>query len=126
MIDAIGRVMLYVNNPRSVADFWVQKIGFVELNQAPAPDGTISVEIAPSKQADTTFVLFDRNVIAKYEPELTLGTPSVLLSCSDIDATHKIYASKGVAVGEIMTVQGMRTFNFPDNEGNYFAVRELI
>lgn len=125
MIDAIGRVMLYVNNPRSVADFWVQKIGFIELSQNPAPDETVSVEIAPSKQADTTFVLFDRNVIAKYEPELTLGTPSILFSCSDIEETHKAYAARGISVGEIVTIQGMRTFNFPDNEGDYFAVREL-
>lgn len=125
MIDAIGQVMLYVKDPRSVADFWVQKLGFVELEQQPAPDGTISVEIAPTKQAGTSFVLFSRDVIAKYEPELTLGTPSILLNSHDLDASHKDFAAKGVAVGEVMTMQGMRTFNFSDNEGNYFAVREV-
>lgn len=125
MIDGIGRIMLYIKDPRAVADFWVQKVGFVEIGQQPGPDGTVVVEIAPAKLPGTTLVLYSRDVIAKYEPELSLGTPSILLSSHNLDDTHKAMRAKGVAVGEITEAQGMRTFNFPDIEGNYFAVREV-
>lgn len=125
MITAIGRVMIYVNNPRAVADFWIHKIGFVEIQQQPAPDNTVSVEIAPAKQADTSFVLFSKDMIAKYEPELTLGTPSIMLNCSNLEQTHTDLQAKGVAASEIAEMGGLKTFNFPDNEGNYFAIREV-
>lgn len=125
MIDAIGRVMLYVKNPREVADFWVGKVGFVEIAQQAAPDDTVSVEIAPTGRAETTFVLFSRDVIAKYEPELTLGTPSILFSSRDLEAAYAQMKAKGVTVGDLVDMQGMRTFNFADCEGNYFAVREV-
>ncbi len=126
MIEAIGRVMLYVMNPRAVADFWIEKIGFIEIGEQPGPDNTVSVEIAPKAGADTTFVLFSREVIAKYEPDLTLGVPSILLSSSDLDADFAAFTAKGVTMGKLIEMQGMRTFNFADIEGNYFAVREMI
>lgn len=125
MIESIGRVMLYVKDPRSVANFWIDKLGFVQLDEQPAPDNTISVEVAPSKKADTSFVLFSSDVIAKYSPELTLGTPSILLSTKNINELHASLKAKGVAVGDIVDMEGMLTFNFPDNENNYFAVRQV-
>ncbi len=125
MIDAVGRVMLYVNNPREVADFWTQKLGFVEVDTKPGPEGTLQIEVTPTKGADTTLVLFNREVIARLEPELPLGAPSILFSCHNLEETHKTLKAKGVQVGEIGEIEGMKTFNFPDIEGNYFAVREV-
>ncbi|MFV0400894.1 MAG: VOC family protein [Oscillospiraceae bacterium] len=125
MIDSIGRVMLYVGDPRAVADFWTQKVGFVEIGQQPGPDGTVQVEVAPTAQADTTFVLYSREMISKYEPEMSLGIPSILFSSRNLDDTHRGLQEKGVPVGEITETGGMRSFNFSDIEGNYFAVREV-
>lgn len=124
MIHAIGRVMLYVQDPKKAAEFWIEKMGFVKIEERPAPGRTVSIEIAPTLQADTRFVLYNKEMIAKYEPGLTLGIPSILLSCENLEETNEQLKEKGVHVGEIVVMQGVKTFNFADNEGNYFAVRE--
>lgn len=125
MIEAVGQVMLYVQNPRVVADFWVRQAGFVELGQQVGPEGAVVIEVAPSLQADTTLVLYSRDMVAKYEPELSLGTPSIVFSSRNLAETHRTLQANGVKTGEPTEIYGMLTFNFADNEGNYFAVREI-
>lgn len=125
MIDQFGRVMVYVENPRAVADFWIEKVGFIEVEVGRMDNGIISVEIAPNNHSDTNMVLFDREFVAKNSPMLHLGTPSILFSTYDIQEMRKQLVEKNVDCGEIMEFGGMVTFNFPDIEGNYFAVREI-
>lgn len=122
MIDSIGQVMLYVKNPIAVADFWIDKIGFVVIGQAPAPGGSNSIEIAPTPQSVTHFVLFDREQIAKMDPELNLGTPSIMFNTNNVSELHKKLEAEGITVGKIIDIMGKKTFNFSDPEGNYFAV----
>ncbi len=125
MIDQFGQVMVYVKDPRVVADFWTAKVGFTEVKQDEMEGKVISVEISPNTTSDTHIVLFDCEFVKKFSPEINLGAPSILFSTYDIKAMHKNMKDSGVAVGDVMELQGMVTFNFPDPEGNYFAVREI-
>lgn len=125
MIDKFGRVMVYVENPRAVADFWIEIIGFKEIEVGNGETGVLSVEIAPNDHSDTNIVLFDRDFVAKNSPIVNLGSPSILFSTFDIQEMRRNLVEKGVQCGEIMEFGGMTTFNFSDIEGNYFAVREI-
>lgn len=129
MIDLFGQIMIYVDDPHEVANFWVDKVGFVKLGEGdgagPDENGARWAEVSPTKTSDTAMVFFDRKVIAKLDPELDLATPSILFSTYDLEKTLDEFHEKGITTGEIVEMMGMRSFNFSDNEGNYFAIREV-
>ncbi|WP_430536064.1 VOC family protein [Listeria rocourtiae] len=123
MINKIGQVMLYVNDQEALAKFWTEKVGFVILSEnAPgAPERWI--EIAPAKDAATTFVLQDKVAVGKAQPEMNLGTPSILLYGDNLDAMYEDFKAKGITVGELVDIPNFgRVFNFADIENNYFAI----
>ena len=124
MINKFGKVMVYVKDPRTVADFWIRKIGFTEVSQQKMNNQVLSIELAPSKLSDCHLVLFDRAIVEEMSEGISLGTPSILFGSYDISAMRSDLISKGVTVGEIVET-GSRTFNFSDVEGNYFAVEEI-
>ena len=125
MIDKFGRVMIYVNDPKAVADFWTDKMGFIIGRVTTNETGVLSVELTPNDISDAGIVLFDRDVVQKMEPELNLGTPSILFSSYNIKDMRDKLIEKGVNVGDIIEMNGALTFNFSDPEGNYFAVEQL-
>ncbi|GLC90030.1 VOC family protein [Lysinibacillus piscis] len=123
MIQQIGQVMLYVNDQDAALKFWTEKIGFVvvaEQNEA----GMRWIEIAPSTEAQTSFVLHNKEVIAKMQPELNLGTPSIMFYANNIEALYQDFQTKGIKVGDLVTMPMGRVFNFADPENNYFALIE--
>lgn len=123
MIQKIAQVMLYVNDPKKVAAFWVDALGFVKIREEDT-QGVIQIAIAPTENSETQFVLFERAVIEKMEPELNFGTPSILLASQELDALYQKLKSAGVTVGKLVDMPQGRVFNFADPEGNYFAVME--
>lgn len=125
MIDKFGQVMIYVKNPRECADFWINKIGFKEIQVIQTETGILSIELAPNSSSDTSIVLFDSEVVRQFSPELSLTTPSILFSSYNIKEMRDSLIEKGVTVGEIVEMPNQKTFNFVDIEGNYFAVREI-
>ncbi len=82
------------------------------------------IEIAPTKEAETSIVLHNKEFIAKMQPELNLNTPSMLFFTENIEQLHKKLVDKKVAVGEIVNMPAGKAFNFADYEGNYFAIME--
>jgi lactoylglutathione lyase len=125
MIDRFGKVIIYVNDPKAVADFWVDKIGFTKIKVEMHETGILSVELTPNNTSDASIVLFDRSIVKKMSPEINLGTPSILFSSYDIREMRNNLISNGVKVGEFMEVGDSLTFNFSDIEDNYFAVQEI-
>lgn len=125
MISRFGKVMIYVNDPRAAADFWVGKIGFIEVGAEQYEGGTLSVELTPDLRSDASIVLFDRGVVEKMSPELHLGTPSILFMSPDAREMRETLMRRGVTVGETAERGGSITFNFSDPEGSYFAVQEI-
>jgi lactoylglutathione lyase len=122
MINKIGQVMLYVNNQDESRDFWTQKLGFEVI--AEETNGPMRwIEIAP-KGAATSIVLHSKEFIAKMNPEMNLGTPSIMYHTENFDELYSDLKNKNIKVGEIMEHPAGRVFNFADNEENYFAVSE--
>jgi lactoylglutathione lyase len=124
MIHKFGKVMVYVKDPRAIADFWIDKIGFTEVDQQKMNNEVLSVELAPNETSDCHLVLFNYRIVEEMSEGISLGTPSILFGSYNIETMRNDLISKGVTVGEIIEM-GSRTFNFADNEGNYFAVEEI-
>lgn len=114
------KIMLYVNNVEESSRFW-QKIGFVEVERE-AVDGTLVVEIAPTKTAETQIVLYELAFIQQHSPEVAGNTPSLMFHSDDIFDLYKKMQAEGVRVGEMVQLPSGFVFNFADNDENYFAV----
>ncbi|WP_156575182.1 VOC family protein [Bacillus luti] len=124
MINTVGQIMLYVNNQDEVKEFWTEKVGFIVISEEDNGQGMRWIEIAPTKEAETSIVLHNKELIAKMQPELNLGTPSLMFFSKDFDRLYSNLVNKNVTVGEIVTMPTGRIFNFADSENNYFAVME--
>ncbi|EBH4248099.1 VOC family protein [Listeria monocytogenes] len=122
MIEKIGQVMLYVENQAAVRDFWVEKLDFVVVSEEVVNGEIQWIEIAPTKGVETTFVLQNKKKVAEMNPEMNLGTPSILLFGNNVAELYEEYKNKGITVGDLVDLPMGRVFNFSDNEGNYFAI----
>lgn len=122
MIKQIGQVMLYVNDQDQALRFWTEKLGFIKVSEADNGQGLRWIEISPAEGAQTSFVLHNKQLIAQMQPELNLGTPSILLFTDDIDSLYTEFQAKGITVGELVEMPEGRVFNFADDENNYFAI----
>ena len=118
------KVMVYVEDPRGVADFWINKIGFTEESINKNETGILAVEVSPKNLSGASIILFDRNIVKSISPELSLGTPSILFMSDDIEEMRDTLMENRVVVGELTDRGGSLSFNFPDIEGNYFAVQQ--
>lgn len=123
MIEKLGQVMIYVNDQEKAVKFWTEKVGF-HLISEDRNEVMRWYEIAPTKDAETSFVLHNKELVAKYSPGVSLGTPSLLFYSKNLEQLYKEFQDKDITVGEIMVVEEGKVFNFADDEGNYFAVVE--
>ncbi|EPU4566132.1 VOC family protein [Listeria monocytogenes] len=124
MVEKIGQVMLYVENQAAVRDFWVEKLDFVVVSEEVVNGEIQWIEIASTKGVETTFVLQNKKKVAEMNPEMNLGTPSILLFGNNVAELYEEYKDKGITVGDLVDLPMGRVFNFSDNEGNYFAICE--
>lgn len=124
MINKVGQIMLYVNNQDEAVKFWTEKVGFNVISTEDHGQDMTWIEIAPSKDAETSIILHNKEVVAKMSPELNLGTPSLMFFTENLEVLYKDFLTKNITVGEIVNMPFGRVFNFSDREGNYFAVME--
>ncbi|MFD4930328.1 VOC family protein [Peribacillus butanolivorans] len=123
MINKVGQIMLYVNNQDETLKFWTEKVGFTVVSEE--DNGQMRwIEIAPTKEAETSIILHNKELIAKMQPELNLNTPSLMFYSENLDKLYKDFTDKNITVGELVNMPFGRVFNFADNEENYFAVME--
>lgn len=124
MINKVGQIMLYVHNQDESLKFWTEKVGFNKVYEEDNGQGLRWIEIAPTKDTETSIILHNKELIAKMQPELNLNTPSLMFFSENLDELHKDLSDKNITVGEIVNMPSGRVFNFADNEENYFAVME--
>ncbi|MGE7114392.1 VOC family protein [Lysinibacillus sp. NPDC047702] len=124
MISKVGQIMLYVNNQNEAREFWTEKVGFSVISEEDNGQGMSWIEIAPNIEAETKIILHNKELIAKMQPELNLGTPSLMFYSKDFDKLYSDFLNKNVIVGDIVNMPSGRIFNFADNENNYYAVME--
>ncbi|OUM97609.1 MAG: glyoxalase [Paenibacillaceae bacterium ZCTH02-B3] len=123
MIQKLGQVMLYVDNQDQSKAFWTEKLGFQVIAEEDNGGGMRWIEIAPPG-AETTIVLQNKSFVAKVEPDMNLGTPSMMFYTDNAEKLRNDLKSKNVKVGDIMEIPAGKVFNFADDEENYFAVME--
>ncbi len=124
MINKVGQIMLYVNNQDETVKFWTEKVGFTVISEVDNGQGLRFIELAPTKESETSIILHNKEFIAKMQPELNLNTPSLMFFSENLDNLYKDFSDKNITVGEMVTMPTGKVFNFADNEGNYFAVME--
>ena len=124
MINKVGQIMLYVNNQDGAVEFWTEKVGFHVISEEDNGQGMRWIEIAPTKGAETSIILHNKEFVAKMSPGLNLGTPSLMFFSDKFDQLHGDLTNKNVKVGDIVELPTGRVFNFADDEDNYFAVME--
>lgn len=123
MFKNLGQVMVYVKNLDAAKAFWTEKSGFSLIDDQ--IEGDIRwIEIAPTKESETSIVLHDKAVIAKMSPELNLGTPSLMFITDDVEGLYQEFKNKQITVGDLVEMPTGKVFNFADDEDNYFAVMQ--
>lgn len=126
MIKKLANVMLYVEDIDMGVDFWTNKMRFTVKEELNLMENFKGYEIAPDAESETTIVMFPRDFIEKYSPGVSLETPSLMFEVENIEAVYEEMKEKGVDVGELVEIPGMKTFNFNDGQENYFAVSEAV
>ena len=116
-----ANIMLYVEDVEANADFWKQYLAFEEINRYDFGD-SISIVLAVNPACNLQ--LFNIDFIRKNSPEVAANKPSLLFDISDFDELYARFKENNEPVGDIIEMGGARTFNFPDRDGNYYAVRE--
>ncbi|WP_343008646.1 VOC family protein [Clostridium celatum] len=124
MINKIGKITIYVNNQEEAKEFWTKKLNFiVKFEQAMGPNMKW-IEVGPSDDEFTTFVLYDKNMMKMQNPNASVDYPNVILSTSDIESTYKEMQENKVEVEDIMKMPYGSMFSFKDMDGNKYLVRE--
>jgi predicted enzyme related to lactoylglutathione lyase len=124
MISKIGKITLYVNNQEEAKEFWTNKVGFVIKAEQPMGPNMKWIEVGPSKEEFTTFILYDKNLMKTQNPLTNTGHPSVILSTTDIEKTYQEMKDKKIEVEELMKMPYGTMYNFKDQDGNIYMVRE--
>ncbi|MBB6713882.1 VOC family protein [Clostridium gasigenes] len=124
MINNIGKITLYVNNQDEAKKFWVEKLNFVVKFEQQMGPAMKWLEVGPSENEFTTFVLYDKNMMAAQNPKINLGHPSIILSTNDIDRTYDELKENNVEVGELMKMPYGSMFKFNDQDGNEYLIRQ--
>lgn len=124
MVNKIGKITLYVNNQEEAKKFWTEKLDFVVKLEQPMGPNMKWLEVAPSESEFTTFILYDKNLMMSQNPATNVGHPSILLSTTDIDNAYNKMKERGVKVGELMNMPYGKMFNFKDQDGNEYMLRE--
>ncbi|MBF0775323.1 glyoxalase/bleomycin resistance/extradiol dioxygenase family protein [Streptococcus azizii] len=105
MITA-STTMLYVTDTKAAMTFWTEKMGFVLLETADHGEA-VSYEVAPSSDAATKFGIHDQQWVAKANPNMNVGFPSLLFETEDLEAEYERLTQAGVTTNPIMEYQGM-------------------
>ncbi|WP_411168230.1 VOC family protein [Clostridium sp. MB05] len=124
MINKIGKITIYVNDQEKAKEFWTKKLNFVvKFEQAMGPNMKW-IEVGPSEDEFTTFVLYNKELMKAQNPQANVEHPSIILSTSNIEETYNKIKGNEVKVGELMKMPYGSMFSFFDEDGNQYLVRE--
>ena len=123
MINKIGKITIYVQDQEQAKDFWVNKLGFVVKGEFPMGPGATWLEVGPSEDEFTTLVIYDKALMEKQNPS-AVAHPSILFSTSDVESAYEKMKQNGVEVDDLLKMPFGTMFNFKDQEGNTYLLRE--
>lgn len=126
MIDKIGKITIYANDQEEAKEFWINKMNFIVKLEKQMGPSMKWLEVGPSEEEFTTFVIYDKNLMLSQNPKANVNHPSIILSTSNIENTYNKMKSNEVEVGELMIMPYGKMFSFKDQDGNDYLVREDI
>ena len=124
MINKIGKITLYVNNQEESKELWTNKMGFVVKLEQPMGPNMKWLEVGPSAEEFTSFVLYEKQLMKSQNPEANVSHPNIILSTSDIQSTYDEMKAKDIKVEELMIMPYGKMFVFKDQDNNDYLVRE--
>jgi lactoylglutathione lyase len=123
MINKIGKITVYVQDQEQAKDFWLNKMGFVLKLEQPMGPNMTWLEVGPSEDEFTTLVLYSKAAMEQHKPS-AVAHPSILFSTSDIETAYQKMKENGVEVDDMMRMPFGTMFNFRDQDGNEYLLRE--
>lgn len=124
MINKISKITIFVESQESARNFWCEQMGFViALEQQMGPNMKW-LEVAPTKDSETTFVLYEKDLMLTHNKDANVLHPNIMLSTADIDKAHVEMKAKGIQVEDIMRMPYGSMFKFKDNDNNEYLLRE--
>ncbi|MBS6507924.1 MAG: VOC family protein [Paraclostridium bifermentans] len=124
MINKIGKITIYVNNQDEAKEFWTKKINFIFKLEQPMGPNMNWLEVGPNKEEFTSFVIYEKQLMINQNPEANISHPNIILSTEDIETTYAELKANGVELGELIIMPYGKMFNFRDQDGNNYLVRE--
>ncbi len=124
MINNISKITIYVDNQEEARKFWVNKLQFIVKFEQQMGPKMRWIEVAPSEDSQTTFVLYDKNMMKAQNPNVNVEHPSVILSTNDIEKSYEEMKNNGIEVGELMEMPYGKMFSFKDLDNNQYLLRE--
>ncbi|CEP91469.1 glyoxalase/bleomycin resistance protein/dioxygenase [[Clostridium] sordellii] len=124
MINKIGKITIYVENQEEAKRFWIEKMNFIVKLEQPMGPKMKWLEVGPSEDEFTTFIIYEKNIMKAQNPDANLGHPNVILSTDDIESTYNEIKSKDIQVEDLMIMPYGKMFKFKDQDNNEYLVRE--
>ena len=124
MINKIGKITIYVENQEEAKRFWIEKMNFIVKLEQPMGPKMKWLEVGPSEDEFTTFIIYEKNIMKAQNPHANLGHPNVILSTDDIESTYNEMKSKDIQVEDLMIMPYGKMFKFKDQDNNEYLVRE--
>jgi len=116
----LAYVVLYVRDPQTSFDFWVDTLGMMEKSRKEV--GTLSIVQVGFANQEFNIELVPLALMSDNPHGIDLATPSLALRVKDLTSTHAMLQSKGVPTSDIAEMGGVKSFAFSDNENRWFAV----
>ena len=123
MIKAISKITLYVKEQEEAERFWVEKLDFKVKREQPMGENHYWRKGCP-KDAETSFVLYNKDMMKNQNPNTNLEHPSILLSSPDVMFTFQMLSDRGVKVDPVIDMPYGKMFTFYDQDGNAYLLRE--
>ncbi|MES2678634.1 MAG: VOC family protein [Bacteroidota bacterium] len=134
MITKMTHACVYVLNQDSAYDFYVNKLGFKVITDAPMGPGARWLTVAPPEQPELEITLFPV-VESPVFPKETVKTMTDLIkkgtfgpavfTCNDIYATYEELKARGVEFKKAPTKEFYGTEAlFKDDSGNWFSLNQ--
>ncbi len=123
VVNYIAKVTIYVKNQEEAKLFWTEKMGFV-CHEQPMGPHIKWMEVRPNEGEKTSFVIYERDLMLKQNPQANVSHPNIILSTTEIEATYKKMQDKGVTVGPLQVMPYGKMFSFEDQDGNKYLLRE--
>lgn len=124
MINKIGKITIYVENQEEAKRFWTEKMNFIVKLEQPMVPKVKWLEVGPSEDEFTTFIIYEKNIMKAQNPDANVGHPNVILSTDDIESTYNEMKSKDIQVEDLMIMPYGKMFKFKDQDNNEYLVRE--